>query len=87
MLRDQLLKTSNGNPIDAAAMLAFELMQDDPAILKMGYTRDNALLSAYEMFPEVSDNAYWRIGTALDGLLERNQTARGDGAAGLGGAS
>ena len=87
MLRDQLLAISNGNPIDAAARFAFELMQDDPAILKAGYTRDNALLSAYEMFPEISDNAYWRIGTALDGLLEEGQDGARRGSTARGGAS
>ncbi len=86
ILHDELIARNNGNPIDAAAELAAGLMQDEPEILKVGYTRDNALLSAYEMFPEISDNAYWRIGTALDALLEmgqdgarRGSTARGGG--------
>ncbi len=85
-LHDELLVRNNGNPIDAAAELAWGLMQDEPDILKIGYSRPNALLSAYEMFPEISDNAYWRIGTALDGLLETGQDGARRGSTARGGA-
>jgi hypothetical protein len=87
ILHDELMARNDDNPIDAAAELAAGLMQDEPDILKAGYTRDNALLSAYEMFPEISDNAYWRIGTALDVILEEGQDGARRGSTARGGAS
>ncbi len=85
-LHDDLLARNNGNPIDAAAELAFGLMQDEPDILKAGYTRSNAVLATFEIFPEITVNNRWRFLTALIKLEEKGQdgawrgsTARGGG--------
>ncbi len=86
-LHDELLELTDGNPIDAAARLAYGLMQDTPISHKVGYTKPNAVLAALEMFPEITPAKRWRFNTALDDLLEGIQTARGDGATARGGAS
>ena len=85
-LHDELLARNNGNPIDAAAELAAGLMQDEPEILKVGYSYANATLAALEMFPEINEAKQWRLDTALRDLLEagqdgarRGSTARGGG--------
>ena len=85
-LHDELLARNNGNPIDAAAELAAGLMQDEPDILKVGYTYPNAAMAALDMFPEISADKQWRFKIALDALLEEGQdgarrgsTARGGG--------
>ena len=67
-LHDELLARNSGNPIDAAAEFAWGLMQDEPEILKVGYTRPNAVLAAMEMFPEITTNNRWRFLTALIAL-------------------
>lgn len=38
---------------EAAAVLAQGLMKGDPATFKQGYTRENALIAACDMFPMV----------------------------------
>ncbi len=86
-MHDELLARNNDNPIDAAARLAYSLMQDAPTSHKVGYTKPNAVLAALEIFPEITPAKLWRFNTVLNDLLEQNQTTRGDGAAGLGGAS
>ena len=68
-LRNELMALNHNNPVEAGARLAYELMQDDPNILKAGYTRDNAVLSALEMFPEITPAKRWRLHIALDHLL------------------
>lgn len=50
----------------AAALLARDLMAGDPASLKVGYSRANAVLAAIEMFPDARDFA--SIEEALDDL-------------------
>ena len=85
-LHDELLARNNDNPIDAAAELAWGLMQDEPEILKVGYSYTNAVLAALETFPEINPEKQWRLDTALRDLLEEGQdgarrgsTARGGG--------
>ena len=50
------IRTGNPNlvlrPIEAAALLAQGLMRGDPATFKQGYTRENAVIAAQEMYPE-----------------------------------
>ncbi len=56
-LRNTLLTIHGGDPHTAAATLARNLASDDPATFKVGYTEDNAVLAAVEMFPETDDAA------------------------------
>jgi len=58
---DQLIhseRIKSGNPdltlnrIEQAALLAQGLMRGDPVTFKQGYTRENAVICAQEMYPE-----------------------------------
>lgn len=51
-LRERFLMRAGGCPDQAAALLAAGLMEGDRATFKAGYSRENALLAACEMFPE-----------------------------------
>ena len=51
-LRDRYLRDYHGYEDVAAIAFARDLMQGDPATFKAGYTRENAILAAQEMFPE-----------------------------------
>ena len=53
-LRDELLSENYGNEREAASILALRLTRDDPDIFKAGYSQENAILAAVEMFPEVT---------------------------------
>lgn len=56
----------------AAIALARDLMRDDPKNFKRGYTRENAILAAQEVFPEAME-VHWEqeviddVGKILDG--------------------
>ena len=51
-LREQYLREHGGYEDIAAIALAKDLMRDDPATFKAGYTRENAIIAAEEMFPD-----------------------------------
>ena len=53
-LRVEYLQRCDGDHTAAAVQFAFDLMQDDPATLKAGYTLENAALAAHEVFPKLS---------------------------------
>lgn len=50
-LKASYLKKTGGNYVRAAALLACDLMQDDPETFKAGYSLENAVIAAQEMFP------------------------------------
>ena len=50
-LRDEYLSQYGGYEDVAAIAFARDLMEDDPDNFKRGYTRENAILAAQEMFP------------------------------------
>lgn len=50
-LHDRYLREHGGYEDIAAIAFARDLMQDDPATFKAGYTKENAILAAQEMFP------------------------------------
>lgn len=50
-LRDEYLAAHGGYGDIAAIAFARDLMEDDPKNFKRGYTRENAILAAQEMFP------------------------------------
>lgn len=52
-LRDDYLEANGGHSDQAAAALARDLHRGDPADFKAGYSQENALLAAVEMFPTV----------------------------------
>lgn len=54
-LRDELLAENHNDPVEAAAILALRLTRDDPTNFKVGYSVDNAILAALDMFPEVTE--------------------------------
>lgn len=54
-LRAELLRENRGDPIEAAAIFALRLTRGDPRTLKAGYSVPSAILSALEIFPEVSE--------------------------------
>ena len=56
-LRDELLAENHGDARIAASNFASRLTKDDPETFKVGYTRENAILAAVELFPEVTPNA------------------------------
>lgn len=49
-----LARTKGAHHTAAAAALAFDLMQDDPSNFKQGYTFDNAILAALDVFDTVA---------------------------------
>jgi len=53
-LRDEYLAKNDGNVVKAASVFAFYLARDDTETFKVGYSHDNAILAAIEMFPEVT---------------------------------
>lgn len=56
-LRDDYLDMEDGNWVKAASEFAKDLTRDESALepFKVGYSRTNAILSAGEMFPEVTE--------------------------------
>jgi hypothetical protein len=55
-IQTEYLAQHDGNRLAAAIAFAHDLMQGDPATLKAGYSLDNAILAAEEMFPQVDVN-------------------------------
>lgn len=55
-IKDTYLRGALGSPALAAAKLAKDLTVGDPATHKAGYTIDNAILAARDVFPEVADS-------------------------------
>ena len=53
-LRRAYLARNDGYADQAAVALARDLMRDDPETFKQGYTRENAILAAQEVFPELA---------------------------------
>jgi hypothetical protein len=51
-LRTEYMRRTYGDYSAAAVELAYDLMQDDPATLKAGYTLENAAIAAHEVFPK-----------------------------------
>ena len=49
-LRDTYIADAEGNVEHAAGALAHDLMRDDPATFKRGYSEDNAVIAAAEFF-------------------------------------
>lgn len=56
-LRDEYLGQYGYEDV-AAIAFARDLMEDDPKNFKRGYTRENAILAAQEMFPDAIA-VYW----------------------------
>ena len=54
-LREEYLRAHGGYGDIAAIAFARDLMQGDPDTFKAGYTRENAIIAAEEMFPEAID--------------------------------
>lgn len=54
-LREQYLRDHGGYEDIAAIAFARDLMQGDSANFKAGYTKENAILAAQEMFPNAID--------------------------------
>jgi hypothetical protein len=52
-LHDEYLELAKGDANFAAVKLAADLMRGDAAAYKQGYTRENAIIAASEIFPEV----------------------------------
>lgn len=53
-LRETYLQRTDCDYPAAAVELAFDLMQGDPATFKAGYTSENAVIAASEIFPTVT---------------------------------
>ncbi len=51
-LKEQYLDRAEGVVESAAALLALDLTRGDPATFKAGYSDENALLAAADIFPE-----------------------------------
>lgn len=60
-LKDEYLSKAFGSPAMAAAYLAKDLSRGDPKTFKAGYTIENAVLAAREIFPRVSEVAIRRL--------------------------
>lgn len=54
-LRDKFLEDNHGNADEAAAELAHRLTLGDPVQFKIGYTPENAILAAMDIFPDASE--------------------------------
>lgn len=50
-IREQYLRDHGGYEDIAAIAFAKDLMRGDPATLKAGYTKENAVIAAQEIFP------------------------------------
>jgi len=67
-LRSMYMQRTEGDYAAAAVEFAFDLMQDDPATFKSGYSIENAVIAASEIFPamtalEIEDGIARKIGT------------------------
>lgn len=51
-LRTRYLREHGGYEDIAAIAFARDLMRDDPLTFKQGYTRENAIIAADEIFPD-----------------------------------
>ncbi len=60
-LRDEYLRRSFGSPAMAAARFAKDLTRDDPTTLKVGYSIEDAILAAAELFPEAPERSIRRL--------------------------
>lgn len=61
-LREELLAENHGDAREAASIFANRLTRDGPpGSFKVGYSRENAIIAAVELFPEVTPDAirYW----------------------------
>jgi len=57
-LHDEYVRECHGNAAEAAGLFAVRLMRSNPADpLRAGYSPENALIAAGEMFPEVAPDA------------------------------
>jgi len=59
-LREQYLIGSTG-PLHAATKLMDDLMAGDPETFKQGYSADNALIAAHEVFGDLLSEPQWTI--------------------------
>ncbi len=55
-LREEYLAMNDGIVIEAASQFATHLTRDDPETFKVGYSQDNAILAAIEIFPEITSD-------------------------------
>lgn len=55
-LREKILVENHGDENMAALDLATALMADDPETFKSGYSLENAIIAAREVFPSVSED-------------------------------
>ena len=67
-LRTMYMQRTEGDYSAAAVAFAFDLMQDDPATFKAGYSVENAVIAASEIFPamtrlEIEEALALKIGT------------------------
>ena len=53
-LREEYLQRTDGDYAAAAVELAYDLMLGDPGEFKAGYTLENAVIAAEEVFPAMS---------------------------------
>ncbi len=60
-IRDDYLLRFLGSSAMAASSFARDLTRDDAATFKVGYTIENAILAAVELFPEVDEKRIRRI--------------------------
>lgn len=56
-LGQEYLDRALGSPSLAAAKYAKDLNRDDPQTFKVGYSIENAVLAALELFPEVKEKS------------------------------
>jgi len=64
---ERILATNGGDKISAAAEVAAGLMAGDPATFKAGYTLDNAVIAAAEVY-ELDDAAQTAVRMRLEAL-------------------
>ena len=57
MLKDEYVSASGGQVKVAATIFARDLMRGDPASFKAGYSLDNAIIAATEVFDLSKDEA------------------------------
>lgn len=51
---EEFMRRGYNLPNRAAADFARALMEPDPAVFKQGYTRENAIIAALEVFPQAN---------------------------------
>lgn len=55
-IRAEYLLENHEDAEEAAAILALRLTRGDPDTFKVGYSIENAILAALEVFPEVTED-------------------------------